>query len=283
MMSDSNANMYMPVAPAYSNGGNGMFDGNNGWWILLLLWACGGWNGNGFGGNGGNGQDMNYFYNTGTQNEVNRGFDNLGVANQLSGIQSAITQGFANAEVAACNRAANDMQTNYQGQIAALQASYQGQIANLQSMNTLQSQFADCCCENRLATCQTQNLVNTTSAATQNNCNNNARDIITNATANTQAILDKLCQIELDQVKAQVSDRDREISTLQNQLNMANLAASQTAQTAAIKAGQTAEIDAMYNRLRDCPVPTMPVYGSQPIFTCGGNNYGMGCGCGGSF
>lgn len=282
MMSDSNANMYMPVAPAYSNGGNGMFDGNNGWWILLLLWACGGWGNNGNGMNAGGGQ-MPYLLNTQTQNDVNRGFDNMSLSNQLSSIQNAVNNGFSNAEVSACNRAMTDMQTAHQGQLAALQASYQGQIANLQSMNGLQSQFADCCCENRLATCQTQNLVNTTSAATQNNCNNNARDIITNATANTQAILDKLCQIELDQAKAQVADRDREISTLQNQLNMANLAASQTAQTAAIKAGQTAEIDAMYNRLRDCPVPTMPVYGNQPVFTCGGNNYGMGCGCGGSF
>ena len=58
---------------------------------------------------------------------------------------------------------------------------------------------------------------------------------------------------------------------------MANLAASQTAQTAQILHGQTAEVDALYNRLKNCPVPAQPVYGSQPIFTCGGNG---GCGCG---
>ena len=66
---------------------------------------------------------------------------------------------------------------------------------------------------------------------------------------------------------------------------MADLRASQVAQTAQIRAGQVEEIDAMYNRLRDCPVPTMPVYGMTPIFTCPQNSYnGCGCGCnGGNF
>jgi hypothetical protein len=62
---------------------------------------------------------------------------------------------------------------------------------------------------------------------------------------------------------------------------MATMQASQTAQTAQILAGQAAEIDGVYNRLKNCPVPSMPVYGNQPIFTCGGNNGGCGCGCGG--
>ena len=57
---------------------------------------------------------------------------------------------------------------------------------------------------------------------------------------------------------------------------MADLRASQIAQTAQIRAGQVEEIDAMYQRLKDCPVGTVPVYGSQPIFSCPNN----GCGCG---
>jgi hypothetical protein len=106
---------------------------------------------------------------------------------------------------------------------------------------------------------------------------NNTRDIITNQTANTQAILDKLCQLELDGVKAESSAKDARIADLQNQLNMATMRESQTAQNAFIQQGLTNEVDALYNRLNNCPVPTTPVYGRTPIFTCNNNN---GCGCG---
>ena len=54
--------------------------------------------------------------------------------------------------------------------------------------------------------------------------------------------------------------------------------AGQTAQTATLRLGQEAEVDALYNRLSSCPVPTTPVYGRTPIFTCPNNN---GCGCNG--
>ena len=97
----------------------------------------------------------------------------------------------------------------------------------------------------------------------------------------TQAILDKLCQLELDGVKAQVDAKNDRIAELQTQLNMANLAASQTAQNAFIAQGFANEVDQLYNRLSNCPVPTTPVYGRTPIFTC--NNNGCGCGCNGNF
>ena len=103
---------------------------------------------------------------------------------------------------------------------------------------------------------------------------NNTRDIITNATSNTQAILDKLCQLELD-------GKNTRIAELERQLTAADLRASQTAQNAFIQQGFTNEVDALYNRLNNCPVPTTPVYGRTPIFTCNSNN-GCGCGCGGN-
>ena len=59
---------------------------------------------------------------------------------------------------------------------------------------------------------------------------------------------------------------------------MATLRESQTAQNAFIAQGLTNEVDALYNRLSNCPVPSVPVYGRQPIFTC--QNNGCGCGCG---
>ena len=52
---------------------------------------------------------------------------------------------------------------------------------------------------------------------------------------------------------------------------MANLRASQIAQTTDI-------VNSTYERLRDCPIDSTPIYGRQPIFTCPNNN---GCGCGG--
>lgn len=98
---------------------------------------------------------------------------------------------------------------------------------------------------------------------------NNTRDLLTNQTANTQAILDKLCQLELDAKNDKISDLER-------QLTMANLQASQTAQNAFIAQGFADEVDQLYNRLNNCPVPSTPVYGRTPIFTC--NNGGCNCG-----
>lgn len=52
---------------------------------------------------------------------------------------------------------------------------------------------------------------------------------------------------------------------------------------AQILAGQTREVDALYDRLKNCPVGTTPVYGNQPIFTCPVNVNGtFGCGCNGT-
>ncbi|MBO7733835.1 MAG: hypothetical protein J6S67_14830, partial [Methanobrevibacter sp.] len=95
---------------------------------------------------------------------------------------------------------------------------------------------------------------------------------IESQTRGTQAILDKLCSLELDNYK-------RENNDLRSQLNMATLRESQTAQNAFISQGFANEVDALYNRLNNCPVPTTPVYGRTPIFTCNNNN-GCGCGCG---
>ena len=77
----------------------------------------------------------------------------------------------------------------------------------------------------------------------------------------------------------QLAQAQRENVGLQNQLNMATLRESQTAQNAFIQQGFANEVDQLYNRLNSCPVPSTPVYGKTPIFTCGGN----GCGCGGAF
>ena len=278
------ANGFVPYPVMYGNngfGGNGMFGGDAIWLIVLLALIWNGNNGNGgfFGGNGG--FDNGYAWLSNGQKEImnntNNGFDTLHLSNQIEGtrdgiaslsnqicsstsdVVSAINNGFYSSEISANNR-----------QIADMNQNFNNAITNLQSFNSLQKSLDQCCCENRLATCQTQNIVQNEGNATRFADANNTRDIITNATANTQAILDKLCQLEIDAKNDKISDLER-------QLTMADLRASQTAQNAFISQGFANEVDALYNRLNSCPVPTTPVYGRTPIFTCNGNN---GCGCG---
>ena len=253
MTSEGNGTqMYMPVAPAYA-GGNGFgMGGDWGSWIILFLifGMFGGWgNGNGYGG-GGNG--LYPWMNQ--SNQINDGFQNqllndniTSIRDGITGISSQLCNGFSQAEIAENSR----------------------QMANMNQMFSLQSAMQNCCCENRQATNDVKYTIATEA------CNTRAAN-----TANTQAILDKLCQLELDGVKAQVEAKNDRIAELQNQLNMANLQASQTAQNAFIQQGFSNEVDALYNRLNSCPVPTTPVYGRTPIFTCGCNT---GCGCGNNF
>jgi hypothetical protein len=298
---DNGSNMYMPVAPAYGYGNSGFGGGwgTDGWWIILFLFALmgnsfGGWGG--FGGMGGMmGYDLPYFYNTQTQNDVNRGFQNQQLASQLAGIQSAVTTGFgdtalgiAGVNQAICqtgNTVTNTVTNGFANaetaanarQIANLQQAFNAQTAVTGAITDLASQQASCCCENRLATCQTQNIIQNEGNQTRFANANNTRDIIQSQTSGTQAILDKLCQLELDGVKAQVEAKNDRIAELTTALNMATLRESQTAQNAFISQGFANEVDQLYNRLNNCPVPTTPVYGRTPIFTCNQNPYGCGC------
>ena len=274
--------MVMPVSPMYgggSNGGFGFGDGN-GFWILLLFLLLGnnGWGG-GFGGGWG-GNDLYPWMNQ--SNQMNDGFrDQMinGSINQIqngvNGIQNQLCNGFAGVNQTVSNGFAQAEIANNARQMADMNQNFGMQTAMSQGFNGLSSQFADCCCENRLGLADLKYTVATENCADRTQSMQNTRDIIDSQTRGTQAVLDKLCQLELDGVKAQVEAKNDRISELQTQLNMANLAASQTAQNALIQQGFSNEVDALYNRLNTCPVPTTPVYGRTPIFTCGN-----GCGCG---
>ena len=253
-LTDENG-MIMPVGPMY--GGNGGFGGGFGndwgWIILLLLFAGGGW-GNGFGGYGGG--DLYPWMN---QAEITTGgFQNAATNQAISSLQNSVTSGFGDVQNALCSGFG-------QAEISANAR----QMANMNQIFGLSQQFADCCCENRLANCQTQNIIQSEGSATRFADANNTRDIIESQTRSTQAVLDKLCALELDGYK-------RENDNLRSQLNMATLRESQTAQNAFIAQGFADEVDQLYNRLSNCPVPSTPVYGRTPIFTCNQNT----CGCG---
>jgi hypothetical protein len=151
-------------------------------------------------------------------------------------------------------------------------------------MNDIGMSLQNCCCENRAGLADLKYTVATENCADRTAAYQNTRDIIDSQTRGTQAILDKLCQLELDGVKAQVDAKNDRINELQTQLNMASLRESQTAQNAFISQGFANEVDQLYNRLSNCPVPSTPVYGRTPIFTCNQQANPCGCGCGnGSF
>ena len=202
-------NTYMPVMPANYGG---MGDFGNGWWIILLFLFMG--FGNGFGGFGNNGAA-----NVG--NEVQRGFDQSAVMGGVSGLQNATTAGFGDVQTSLCGGFAGVTAAINNGFAQNEIANNSRQMSNMQSMNALQAQLAQCCCDNRMATAQTQAVVQSEGAATRLAIQNQ-----------TQAILDRMCQNEIDTLKGQ-------IVTLQGQLSAANLAASQTAQTQQIIAALT--------------------------------------------
>ena len=278
---DDGINLSMPVAPAYAggygmnNGGfGGGFGGDWGWIILLLLCGWGGMGMGGFGGFGGGFGNMFEFPwllngQNGINNNVNDGFRDAqlhdsvtsvrdGVSNlatQLCGccgdIQNTLCSGFAGV-TASVNGAQNALsQQMYSNEIASLNRSFAEQTANTAGFTGVQSSLCDI---------RYGNATNT-------------RDIIESQTRGTQAILDKLCALELDGYK-------RENDQLRTQLNMANLSASQTAQTAELRQSGATQLNQLVTELRSCPIPSYSVYGNQPVFTCAGPTTGNSCGCG---
>lgn len=282
---DNGNGFYMPVAPAYGGGyGNNGFGMGGDWfaWIILALLLGNGGFGFGMGGWGGmmgmgmmdgmwsfpwlfNGQNN-------INNNTNAGFRDAmlndgisGIRDGISGISTQLCNGFAGVNATVNSTAAN-----------AETAANARAIANMQQLYGLSSQFADCCCENRLGIADLKYTVATENCADRAALSDGIRDVIANQTAGVQRILDKLCDQEL-----QAERRDN--ANLRSELMYARGQASQIEQTAALRAGQQAAVNSLVTELRSCPIPAQPVYGNQPIFQCSGpawNNSGCGCGCG---
>ena len=291
MVSENGNAMVMPVAPTGGSGFGGF--GQDGLWILLLLLICGGGWGNGFGGWGGMGgfaADGAMLYPWMNQSQqINDGFRDQMINGSISGIQSSITSGFGDVQNSLCagfagvnasvNGAQNALsQQMYTNQISDLERSFASQTANTAALTGLQAQLAQNSNATNTGIADLKYTVATENCADRTAAAQNTRDIIDAQVNGTRAILDKLCQLELDGVKAQVDAKNDRISELQTQLNMASLRESQTAQNAFIAQGFANEVDQLYNRLNSCPVPSTPVYGRTPIFSCGGSSAGCGCG-----
>ena len=235
------------IAAVTRGRGEDGFGGDGAWWLIVLfLFAfAGGW-GNGFGNFNGSGAGY-------VSNDVQRGFDQSAVMSGISGINSAL----ASAEVSRCNAQANILQTLNTNQ-----------MATTAMMTELASGLQNCCCENRLGLANLAADLAREACADRQAVSNGVRDILANQNAGIQTILDKLCQQEIDTLKT-------ENANLQTQINLANMQASQTAQTARILADNAAQTVALEQYLNPTPVPAYVV---QNPNCCGQTNYGCTCG-----
>lgn len=270
---ESNGNgFYMPVAPACGGGyGNGGFGGDWGWIILLLL--CG-WGGAGFGGGWGGGYgnmmlgyDFPWLMNgqQGINNNVSGGFRDQMLQTTISSVGDKVASGFGDVALGIAGINQNLCQTGnsvvsavtgaqgaisqqmYSNELASLNRSFAEQTANTAGFNGVQSSLCDI---------RYGNATNT-------------RDIIDSQNRGTQAVLDKLCQLELDGYKREADQLRAENSVLKNQGFIAN------------EINQQNEV--FYNRLKNCPVNAVPVAGNTPLFSCNPSFNTPGCGCGGNF
>lgn len=232
-LTDEGTNTTMLVTPTGmgGNGGFGFGDGN-GWWILLLFILMGGWGGMGGGfGDGGIYPWMNQ------SNQISNGFQTQMLNDSISGISAGVN-GISNQ---LCNGFAGITNTMNQNTMADMERSF-----------AVQSSLQNCCCENRAATADLKYTVATEACADRAAIGDALQAVIASNTANTQRILDKMCQQEIDALKAQNLE-------LQNRVNMQNLAASQVAQTAQLIADNTAQTQYLVNRIAPYPVPAYTV------------------------
>jgi len=263
-LATNNGNGYAyPVYPAMM-GGNGFGGyGSDIIWIVLLFALFGGnWGGNNGGFFGGRGFDDGYAWLSNGQKEImqntNNGFDTLHLSNQLDTVNNGIYS-LSNQLCNSTSDITSAINTNaYNAEISANNR----QMANMNTAFNLQSQLAQCCCDNKLATQDLKATVISENCSDREVLRQIGQDILVNQTANTQKIIDEIFRDRLD-------EKDSKIAELNREILMKDLNASQLAQTQSI-------ISNVYNELKNCPVGTVPVYGNTPIFSC--NN---GCGCSG--
>jgi len=255
-------NTTMLVSPTGGMAGNGFGNGFGGDWAWIILLLLLGWGNNGFGGGYGGfnnqlGYDFPWLINgqQGINANTNAGFQNAMLNDNLTGIRDSITgistqlcNGFAGIEQGANTR----------------------QIANMQSMNALQSQLAQCCCDNRLASADLKYTIATENCADRAALSDGIRDLLAATQAQTQTILTQLCNDKIEQ-------KNDTINQLRAELLYARGQASQDVQTAELRANNATVANQLLAEMRSCPIPAQPVYGNTPIFTCSG-----GCGCTGT-
>ncbi len=274
---------------------NDGFGGNNGWWILIILFALFGWGRGGWGGNGDNsgngggttvvtvptpmmggwgyscssGSSGNFGF---TDAAIQRGFDNQTVIQKLDGINNGICSlGYDQLnQMNGINT--NIMQTGY----ALQQAINNDTVANMQNTNALSTQMANCCCENRQGQADIKYAMATDTCAITTAINQASQNIMENANANYRQLHDENIQLQMQNYRDQIAQKDSLIQSL-------NLAQSQANQNQFFDS----RIDALYDKLSPCPKPAYWVQNPNCCQTPWGpfgyngswNNYNNSC-CG---
>lgn len=139
---------------AMNKNGNGWGDGSGFMWVIFLFFLMG-WGGNGWGGFGGNGRGA-------IANEINNDYGRSLLMDAIGGNRNAISN---------LATQLNCTEGQIQSAISALTSQVQSVgnqvgMSGMQTINALQQgnmqiaqQLANCCCENRLATCQQTNTL----------------------------------------------------------------------------------------------------------------------------
>lgn len=246
---DNGVNATMLVSPTggMNNGGFGGFGNDWGWIILLLLFANGGW-GNGFG--GGFGNDIYPWMNQ--ANLTSNGFQNQATNSAISALQNSVISGFGDVQNSLCGGFAGVTASLNNGFAQAEISENARQMANMNQIFGVQSALQNCCCENRAGLADLKYTVATEACADRNAISQALRDVIEANTASTQRILDQMCNDKIDAKNERIADLER-------QLTMANLQASQTAQTSRILADNSAQTVALEQYLNPVPVPAYMV------------------------
>ena len=270
-LATNNNNGYAyPVYPMMGGFGSGFggFGGDGAIWIILIIALLGGFNNGNGGFYGGNNNDFAWLSNgqKDIMTNTNNGFDTLHLSNQLEGARDGI-YGLSNQ---ICNCCADMQQTVSNGFYNAEISANNRQMADMNQNFALSQQLSNASADNRLGIANLGSDIAREACATRTNDTQNTQSILNVINGGIQSIKDEIFRDRID-------EKDSKIADLQRQLSMADLKASQTAQNAFISNSLNNEIDLMYNRLVNCPIPSTPVYGRTPIFTCPNNN---GCGCG---
>lgn len=267
-------------------GSNGFGGAEGAWWIIIfvLFFAFGGW-GNGArngGGNGNGGSDVTivpvngggYGFGGGfspcctpaTQQQMSDAFN----FSKLDNITSAISTGICDSTYAlnnainsvnstvadCCCKTQTNMLQGFNGVDRSLCSGFNSVNTNLNNgfnsvnsnLNNLGFQLQQCCCDTQ------KEIIESRNQDYRNTC-----DIINNQTANTQRIIDKMTQSEID--------------ALRTNLQSAQLQLSQLSQT-----------DSIVNALRTpTPVPAYltcsPYQSAQYAYNNLFGNNCCGCGC----
>lgn len=241
----------IPTIVSTGNNGGGFGNGfSDGWWGIILIALLFGWGRNGYGGgfgggySGGSGEGSFGFQlgKLATQEDVASGFNNSAVLGSLNDLKLGQSSGFAAVQQTLC-QGFNGINTSLLQGFHGVDNSVCTLGYNMASgFNSIGHQISDCCCKTQGA------IADLKYANERQTC-----ELITNANANTQRILDYMQAEKINSLTA-------ENVALKGQI-------SNNAQSRYI-------VDTVLDRLSPCPKPAYLTPNPNCCY-----NYGFNGGC----